>query len=568
MSVSLYRKYRPQNFSAVSGQKTAIDVLTNSITKSRTGHAYLFSGSRGCGKTSVARIFAKALNCLDRQGCEPCGKCRNCQAITAGESLDVIEIDGASNNSVEEVRELKANVALAPFSSKYKIYIIDEVHMLSTAAFNALLKTLEEPPDYVVFIMATTEPQKVPVTIRSRCQHIPFHTISPEDIYARLNEVCRLEGVNAESEALWEIARQADGALRDALSLLEQVTASGEVTLPNVEAVFGAGSRPAFERWAVSLRKNPEEAYNTLSAMFRAGASGVRVFEEMFSLVRNMWLVSKWKGIADDMGLSSQEKDFLNSEVPNWKTDTLHVLLADILEVLTHARAGIRPEILLGMFMLGLEPAPVIERKVITQPVIQPQTQPKITPKPQPELQPDSELKAKILEKAHDNDLVIWCALFDSLASGNDGVLNIELGHRYCYEILRQDRRSVMISRMFPEYSDVILRHGELSAVCAKSAAVIEQVRDTPHDAQHAPSSDVPASNSQGAQPAPSYPSRRETLPDEPEVTVRTNQPSLIETFRAELARMGAKPEILIIRQNEAQDEDITDIEPESDNDE
>ena len=301
MSLSLYRKYRPQNFSSVVGQKAAIDVITNALAKNRPGHAYLFSGSRGCGKTSVARIFAKALNCLDPQGVEPCEKCSNCVAITAGESLDVIEIDGASNNGVEEIRELKSNVTLAPFSSKYKIYIIDEVHMLSQAAFNALLKTLEEPPEHVIFIMATTEPHKVPVTIRSRCQHIPFHSIGAHDIFTRLQEICGLENVQAEDSALWEISRQADGALRDALSLLEQVISSGNVTLSSVELAFGVGSRSSFEKWVISLRENQEEAYIILKKMFDSGASPVRVFEEIFSLVRDLWLVSKWQNIANSL---------------------------------------------------------------------------------------------------------------------------------------------------------------------------------------------------------------------------------------------------------------------------
>ena len=247
MSVSLYRKYRPQNFAGIIGQPAAVSVLTNSIAKGKVGHAYLFSGSRGCGKTSAARIFAKSLNCSDRQGFEPCGKCSNCTQITAGDSLDVIEIDGASNNGVDSIRGLKENVALSPFNSRYKIYIIDEVHMLSQGAFNALLKTLEEPPEHVIFIMATTEPHKVPVTIRSRCQHIPFHSITPDDIYSRLEYVCKNENITAEPEALREISRQADGALRDALSLLEQAAASGDVTLKNTEAIFGAGSRPSFE---------------------------------------------------------------------------------------------------------------------------------------------------------------------------------------------------------------------------------------------------------------------------------------------------------------------------------
>ena len=292
MSLSLYRKYRPQDFSSVVGQNHAVSILTNAIVKNSAGHAYLFSGSRGCGKTSIARIFAKALNCLQPHDYEPCGICKNCIDITAGESLDVVEIDGASNNGVENIRNLRENINLAPFASKHKVYIIDEVHMLSQGAFNALLKTLEEPPEFVVFIMATTEPYKVPVTIRSRCQHIPFHSISTEDISKRLDFVCRAEGVKADSEALYEIARQADGALRDGLSLLEQVIAAGDITLANVEALLGAGSMSAFESAVKTFRTDPSQGYIALKAMFDNGASPVRVFEEMFSLVRNMWLIS------------------------------------------------------------------------------------------------------------------------------------------------------------------------------------------------------------------------------------------------------------------------------------
>ena len=472
MSVSLYRKYRPQDFASVVGQKAAVDVLTNAITKKRVGHAYLFSGSRGCGKTSIARIFAKALNCLDLQGYEPCGKCANCQAITAGESLDVIEIDGASNNGVENIRALRESIALTPFSSAHKIYIIDEVHMLSQGAFNALLKTLEEPPEHAIFIMATTEPHKVPVTIRSRCQHIPFHSISPEDIYSRLEYVCREEEVKAESDALWEISRQAEGALRDALSLLEQVIASGEVSLSNVEAVLGAGSRPAFERWIKTLRTGDEEAYTGLKKMIDAGASGVRVFEEMFALVRNLWLVSKWSGIAESLGLSSAEKKFLLEEVNNWNTDDLHILLNNILQALTKARQGVKNDILLGMFMLSLE-APVHSEP--TQ--ILPSAHKKQVPSPEPENSQtpaqvkapasyDSALKDELLTAAHDVNFVIYCALFNVNAFIDNNRLFLDVMHPYCYDLLSRTNHTDQIARMFTNYGQIFLRHGGQETEC------------------------------------------------------------------------------------------------------
>ena len=489
MSVSLYRKYRPQNFAGVIGQSAAVSVLTNSIAKNRVGHAYLFSGSRGCGKTSAARIFAKALNCENPQGFEPCGKCRNCTEITAGDSLDVIEIDGASNNGVDNIRGLKENVTLAPFNSRYKIYIIDEVHMLSQGAFNALLKTLEEPPDHVIFIMATTEPHKVPVTIRSRCQHIPFHSITPDDIFSRLEYVCENEGITAEPEALREISRQADGALRDALSLLEQVSASGDVTLANVESVFGAGSRSSFERFITCLRENPEESYAGLKNIFSAGASSVRVFEELFSLVRDLWLVSKWKNISDSLGLSEPEKKFLADESSKWKSEELHHLLKSILKILTEARMGTRTDILLGMFMLSLEreeTMPVIKRESakfipsaktespgFESPAenVTPSsfTRPENVMPSQPE---DPALRARILETVHEKNFTVYCAVIDAkiYARGNDLVL--EMNHRYCFETLRIERYAAELAGMFADYENVILRFGLSENVCPKFAAL------------------------------------------------------------------------------------------------
>ena len=569
MSISLYRKYRPQDFASVVGQKAAVDVLTNSIAKSRVGHAYLFSGSRGCGKTSIARIFAKALNCTNRNGFEPCGKCVNCETITAGESLDVIEIDGASNNGVENIRGLRENVTLSPFSSKYKVYIIDEVHMLSQGAFNALLKTLEEPPEYVVFILATTEPHKVPVTIRSRCQHIPFHSISPEDIYARLNFVCESEGVKADSEALYELARQADGALRDALSLLEQVIAAGDVTLANVEAVCGAGSRPAFERWMRALRTNPDEAYTALKAMFDAGASGVRVFEEMFSLVRNVWLASKWRGITETLGLSASEKRFITEELNNWKPDRLHALLSSILRALTQARLGTRPDILLGMFTLSLEAAPAPQTVQIVQ-----QVAPAPAPAPAAPIEPakpeppkpivyDEALKAELLKTAHDVDFVVYCALFDVRPGKLDGALVLEVEHPYCYDRLRLDANSSKLAEMFSGYGKVILRFGEEERGCEK----------IPHIELPGLQADTAAPV---MPPAPAPAELPEPVPEpEPELRPKHSAPatskytpSAFDKYRNALASWGANPEVLLNTHIEKEDNtNNEDLKLEGDND-
>lgn len=543
MSVSLYRKYRPQNFASVVGQSSAVDVLTRSIERDRVGHAYLFSGSRGCGKTSVARIFAKALNCLDRQGSEPCEKCRNCLDITSGESLDVIEIDGASNNGVENIRGLKENVTLAPFNSRYKIYIIDEVHMLSQGAFNALLKTLEEPPEHVIFIMATTEPHKVPVTIRSRCQHIPFHSITPDDIFSRLDYVCKSEGINAEPEALREIARQSDGALRDALSLLEQAASSGSVTVERVESIFGAGSRPAFERWLSGLRDNPEGAYTGLKAMFDAGASSVRVFEEMFALVRDVWLVSKWKSIADSLNLSDEEKNFLLTEAQNWKPEELHSLLKTILKILTQARFGIRSDILLGMFAVSLEGGeqpepPRVERPRVLRPRVEKIPEP--VPEPEP-VKEDIALKEELLTIAANVNFIIYCALFDARPFRRSSDLVLNFGHRYCYEVMRVERNAGEIARMFEKFGSIVLKFGSTESQCYAFNQEVPKRKNSWQKSTVKTETELPT---------------EELPPSRPESTPFSD---LMNKLRS----VGLRPEIVLIRNKESQE--VEPIEPKED---
>lgn len=225
MYQALYRKYRPDTFDGVIGQDHIIKTLKNEILSDMVSHAYLFCGTRGTGKTSTAKIFAKAINCMSPENGEPCGKCEMCKAMQEGRSVNVIEIDAASNNGVENIRDIRDEVKYPPAEGKYKVYIIDEVHMLSAGAFNALLKTLEEPPAHVVFILATTDPQKVPVTILSRCQRFDFKRISSGQIAAALKKYMKLEGAKADDEALMTVARLADGSMRDSLSILDQCLA-------------------------------------------------------------------------------------------------------------------------------------------------------------------------------------------------------------------------------------------------------------------------------------------------------------------------------------------------------
>lgn len=321
------------------------------------GHAYLFSGPRGCGKTTVARLLAKVVNCTAPNEGEPCGVCESCRAVASGEHLDVMEIDGASNRGIDQIRELKSHVSLAPFMSGRKVYILDEVHMLTAEAFNALLKTLEEPPASALFIFATTEPHKVPVTIRSRCQHIPFHRISTEDIAGQLGVVAGAEGFAADEAALWEIARSADGALRDALSLAEQAVAlgGGALTSDAVKNLSGGGGRGELEEWIPLLRTDPAEASGRLKELLARGVSPERFLDSLFTLLRDMWVFSLWgeRSFAG-ISLSESETTFLRREVPHWSADILRSATSAVASLFQRVRWGLRIDVFSGLLMFEL----------------------------------------------------------------------------------------------------------------------------------------------------------------------------------------------------------------------
>ena len=275
----LYRKWRPQVFADVVGQPQVTVTLQHELMAGRVAHAYLFTGSRGTGKTTCAKILAKAVNCLHPVNGDPCGECEICRGVESGSVMDVVEIDAASNNGVDNIRELREEAAFTPASARYRVYIIDEVHMLSQGAFNALLKTLEEPPAHVLFILATTEVHKLPATILSRCQRFDFHRIAPEDISDRLEYVARQEEASLDREAGLLIARLADGAMRDALSLLDQCFGrSRQVTVEVVNETAGlAGREHLFQMAQSILDRDSPSALELVDRLYRESKDMARL---------------------------------------------------------------------------------------------------------------------------------------------------------------------------------------------------------------------------------------------------------------------------------------------------
>lgn len=288
---ALYRTHRPKNFTEVAGQEVIVKTLQNALLHQKIAHAYLFSGPRGTGKTSIAKILAKAVNCEKSPVKDACGECSTCRAIQSGMISDVVEIDAASNNGVDEIRDLREKVKYLPSMAKYKVYIIDEVHMLSTGAFNALLKTLEEPPKHVIFILATTEPNKIPATILSRCQRFDFRGISPKDIEKKLFDIKEIENIEITDQAVTEIARYAEGGLRDALSLLDQAVSfsDGEVTEADIYAVSGSVSKANLLKLLdLIYQKETTQAFSLLNDMIEDGKEVAKIVSDLISTLRDI----------------------------------------------------------------------------------------------------------------------------------------------------------------------------------------------------------------------------------------------------------------------------------------
>lgn len=356
--MALYRKFRPDEFEDVKGQDAIVKTLKNQIKADRIGHAYLFCGTRGTGKTTVAKIFAKAVNCEHPIDGSPCGECAMCRSIAAGTSMNVIEIDAASNNGVDNIREIREEVAYRPTEGRYKVYIIDEVHMLSIGAFNALLKTLEEPPEYVIFILATTESHKIPITILSRCQRYDFKRISIETIAGRLRELIDKEQWDVEEKAVRYIARMADGSMRDALSFLDQCAAfyiGEKLTYDSVLEVLGAVDTEVFSRLLRELLAMDVHAVvETIDELVMQGRELSQLAADFTWYLRNLLLVGSSDNMEDVLDVSTENLERLKEEAEMIDSDTLIRYIRVFSDLTGQLKYATQKRVLLEIAMIKL----------------------------------------------------------------------------------------------------------------------------------------------------------------------------------------------------------------------
>lgn len=355
---ALYRKFRPQEFEDVKGQDHIVKTLKNQINADRIGHAYLFCGTRGTGKTTIAKIFARAVNCEHPVEGSPCGECPTCKAIQNGSSMNVIEIDAASNNGVDNIRQIREEVAYRPTEGKYKVYIIDEVHMLSTGAFNALLKTLEEPPEYVMFILATTEAHKIPVTILSRCQRYDFHRISNDTIADRLFELMKEEQIEVEEKAIKYVAKAGDGSMRDALSLLDQCIAfhlGEKLTYENVLEVLGAVDTEVFSKLLRQvIAGEVAAAIGTLGELVDEGREINQMVADFVWYMRNLLLLQSSDDMEEVLEISKDNLEALKEEASLVKPEVLMRYIRVFSELSNQIRFATQKRIMVEMAIIKL----------------------------------------------------------------------------------------------------------------------------------------------------------------------------------------------------------------------
>jgi DNA polymerase-3 subunit gamma/tau len=401
MSQALYRKWRPQTWDEVIGQQHVVNTLRNALAAGRVVHAYLFAGPRGTGKTTTARLLAKAVNCLDEDlPSRPCGKCEYCQAVNQGRFLDLIEIDAASNTSVEDVRDLRDKINFSPNQGRYKVYIVDEVHMLSTAAFNALLKTLEEPPPHAIFVLATTEAHKIPATVLSRCQRHEFRRIPVVDIVGLLKKMAQAEGIQTEPEALTLIARQSTGAMRDAISLLDQLASTGQViTLQMAQDVLGtAASQAVLDVVEALIDRKSADGLDHIHHALDAGSDPRQFARQIVDYLRDLLLVRTSN--AGQVEATAEMRLQMAQHAQVFSTPELLRVIRAFNSAAVEAKGSWQPSLPLEMAFIDALQEPTLAEQAPRPPQSAPQSTPQNAPQNAPQNPPSIPPQAAPAHKA------------------------------------------------------------------------------------------------------------------------------------------------------------------------
>ena len=388
MTQALYRKYRPKEWDEVVGQNHVVQTLKNAIAADRVAHAYLFAGSRGTGKTTLARLLAKAVNCLNPDPTKrPDNECEHCQAVNGNRFLDLIEIDAASNNGVDDVRDLRDKINFSPSQGKYKVYIVDEVHMMSGGAFNALLKTLEEPPPHAIFVLATTEIHKIPATVLSRCQRHEFRRLPVEEIVTQLKMIIKTEKIQADDDALIQIARQSAGGMRDAISLLDQLSSTGDkITLSLAQTVLGtATSQTVLNIISSIMDHDPAHGLETIHKALDSGADPRSLARQIVEYMRGLMLIQM--GNANQVEATSDVKKQMQSHARSFSTSDVLRMMKAFNNAATDLRGGWQPSLSLELALAEVLDAPNVSAQL---PAAPPQTKPQPAPVSQTESHPQT----------------------------------------------------------------------------------------------------------------------------------------------------------------------------------